>query len=230
MDSRLYSQRVRRLLLPLVAVAFSLSAVAQTPQQWRDSLATLNKQIAEHPQSTDLRLKKAALNIELSQWEYAIEEYGRVLQIDDKNLSAFYFRAYAHNQLRHYHMAQADYESFLAIMPRHFSAQLGLAMTKRKMGKTIETQDELNRLVEMYPDSAMAFAARASFEQEQRQYDLSLYDWDQALRLSPDNVEYRLSKYTVLWAMRRYDEARRLYESLAKSGVSVDLLKRLQSQ
>lgn len=194
---------------------------ARSPKaNWRDSLTVLNRQIAQQPQSTDLRLKKAAVNIELEQWEYAVEEYGRVLELDAENLSALYFRAYAYNHLHRYDMARADYEHFLHIMPRNFDAQLGLAMTKRNLGKVLETQDELNRLVEMYPDSALAFAARAGYEAEREQYDLALFDWDEALRLQPGNQDYMVSKCCVLWAMKRYDEARRLQDDLVKAGIS----------
>ena len=203
-------------------------ASAQTQQQWRDSLAVLNRMIAAAPQSTDLRLRKAAVNIELDQWEYAVEEYGRVLELDAKNLSALYFRAYAYNHLRRYNLALADYEHFLRLMPRHFDAQLGLAMTKRNMGKVMETQDALNQLVEMYPDSALSYAARAAYEQEQQQYDLALYDWDEALRLQPGHVDFLLSKYAVLWVLRRYDEARRLGQDLMAHGVPRATLEQLQ--
>lgn len=206
------------------------AASAQTPQQWRDSLAVLNRMIAAAPQSTDLRLKKAAVNIELDQWDYAVEEYGRVLELDAQNLSALYFRAYAYNHLRRYNLALADYEHFLHLVPRHFDAQLGLAMTKRNMGKALETQDVLNQLVEMYPDSALSYAARAAYEQEQQQYDLALFDWDEALRLAPDNRDYQLAKYATLWAMRRYDEARRLGDELLSRGVPRAVLQQVTAK
>ena len=210
----------RPLVLSFIIFHLSFSpAGAQSPREWRDSLAVLNKMIAAQPQSTDLRLKKAAVNIELQQWEYAVEEYGRVLELDSKNPAALYFRAYCYNHLRRYDMARADYERFLQIVPRHFDAQLGLAMTKRYLGKTLETQDELNRLVALYPDSALAYAARADFEQEQKQYDLALYDWDEALRLRPGQQDFLLSKYNVLWSMKRYDEARHLQDELLKAGM-----------
>lgn len=219
---------MRRPFLLFVATLLSVASFSQTMQEWRDSLAVLNRQISLNPSSTDLRLRKAAVNIELSQWEYAIEEYGRVLELDARNLSALYFRAYAYNQLRQYDMARADYEHFLSIMPRHFDAQLGLAMTKRNLGRKMETHDDLNRLVEMFPDSALAYAARAGFEQEQEQYDAALFDWDEAIRLQPHRLEFQVSKYSVLWALRRYDEARRLADTLVKQGVPLSALERLQ--
>ena len=223
-------RRIGRLLgLSLVFCHLSFSsALAQSSSSWRDSLAVLNKAITANPQSTDLRLRKAAVNIELQQWDYAIEEYGRVLGIDANNLPALYYRAFAHNHLRHYDMARADYERFLQLLPRHFEARLGLAMTLRRQGKTRDVTDELNRLVQMFPDSAVAYAVRADFEKEQAQYDLALYDWDEALRLANGRQEYQLGKYGVLWAMRRYDEARRLGEQLLEAGVPNATLKQLQ--
>ncbi len=221
---------MKRIACLLGVLTISLAISAQKPQEWRDSLSVLNRMISVNPHSTDLRLRKAAVNIELNQWEYAAEEYGRVLEIDPDNLSAHYFRAYVYNRLRRYDLALYDYEQFLHTVPRHFDAQLGLAMTKRYLGKTLEAQDDLNKLVEMFPDSAMAYAARASFEQEQQQLDVALYDWDKAISLQPGNQEFLLSKYAVLWALRRYDEARRLGEKLVSSGVPRATLDLLQQQ
>ena len=71
------------LLLTVIATtATTATTAAQTAQQWRDSLTVLNRMIDHRPHSTDLRLKKAAVNIQLGQWDYAVEEYGRVLAID----------------------------------------------------------------------------------------------------------------------------------------------------
>jgi len=196
---------------------------AQTP--WRDSLEILNKQIRQTPNSTDLRLKKAAVNIEMGQWEYAIEEYSRVLEIEPEHLSALYFRAYAYNYLRRYDLAKYDYESFLAKMPRHFEAQLGLAMVKRNMGKASETMDDLNQLVQMFPDSALAYAARAGYEVEQCQYELAVYDWDEALRIVPDNIEFYVSKANALLCLKRKKDAKKTLEAAVKKGASRTALK-----
>ena len=46
--------------------------LAQSQQSWRQRLDSLNREIDRQPESTDLRLKKAAVNIELGQWDYAV--------------------------------------------------------------------------------------------------------------------------------------------------------------
>lgn len=209
----------RALLFTLILLLSPSAIQAQTPQQWRDSLAVLNKQIRRFPNSTDLRLKKAAVNIELNQWDYAIEEYARVLSIDPKNLAALYYRAYAHSQLKHYDQAKYDYETFLSIVPRNFDAQIGLAMVKRKMGRKTDALEELNRLVEMYPDSALSYVARAGYEAELGQYEVSLYDWDEAIKRSPLNPDFVVSKVEVLLAQKRNAEAREELEKAVRRGI-----------
>ena len=216
---------MRKLLLSAMLALLSLSASAQTRQEWRDSLTRLNDSIRLKPYDTDLRLRKAAVNIELEQWDYAAEEYGRVLRIDPKNLAALYYRAYVNTTLRRYDLAKSDYETFLTIVPKHFEAQLGLAMIKRKLEHSADALDELNRLVQAFPDSALSYAARAGYEAELKQYDLALYDWDEALKRAPRNKEYQVSKVDVLIAMKHYDEAWRLLEQLMRQGVPKAALK-----
>ena len=215
-----------RLFLVIISMMVSLATFAQSSSQaWRDSLQVLNKAISLEPRNTDLRLKKAAVNIELGQWEYAIEEYGRVLALDQKNLAAFYFRAYAHTNQRHYDLAKNDYESFLAIVPKHFEAQLGLAMVKRALGRKTDTIDELNRLVQQFPDSAKAYAARAAYETELKQFELALFDWEEAMKREPRNLEFLVSRVDVLLTLKRHEEAWALLNDALRRGVPRAALK-----
>ena len=181
----------------------AVAGKAQTAQQWRDSLTVLNRMIEQQPRSTDLRLRKAAVNIELEQWEYAVEEYGRVLAIDDSNPAALYFRAYANVHLRQYTLARADYEKLLTLLPLHMEARLGLASVYERMARWRNATDEYNLLVEMFPDSAVCYAARAAFEMSRNQYELALFDWEEAVRRSPDNTAYRVSLAEVRRKLKR---------------------------
>ena len=176
----------------------AVCAQAQTPQQWRDSVSTLMEQIRQNPGNTGLRLLKAEANINLQQWDYAVAEYGNVLRLDERNLAALFFRAFCHTQLRHYDLAKVDYESFIAIHPQHLEAHLGLAHTLQKLGRKADTMDELNRIVQLFPDSADAYAARAAYETEQKQYDVAVYDWDEAIRRRPESLALVVSKVDAL--------------------------------
>ena len=194
-------------------------------QMWRDSLSTLNRAIRLNPKSTDLRLKKAAVNIELGQWDYAAEEYTEVLKLDNHNLAALYYRAYANMNRRQYGLAKADYEAFLAISPLHLEARMGLATVCQRMGRTTDARDEYNRLVEMFPDSALAYAARATFETSQQSYELAAYDWDKAVSLDPLNEGYVASLADALLALGQRREAHRALEAAIRRGIPRSRLK-----
>lgn len=204
----------------LIALLLTVSvAQAQTRQQWRDSLETLTEQLRRTPADIDLRLRKAEANINLEQWDYALAEYGKILHADEQNLAALYFRAYVHTQQHHYDLAKVDYETFLGLQPRHFEARLGLAQVVLKMGRRTEATDQLNLLVEQFPDSATAYAARAAFETEQKQYDVALYDWDEAIRRQPRNADFVVSKVDILIRQNHYAEARAELNQAIRRGI-----------
>ncbi len=205
-------------------------ASAQTPQQWRDSVSTLIEAIRKDPQNIDLRLKKAEANISLQQWQYAVDEYGYVLRIDGKNLAALYFRAYCNNQLRRYDMAKYDYENFLAIMPEHYEARLGLAHVLQKLNRKVDTMNELNSIIQMFPDSAGAYASRAVFESEQGLYDAALFDWDEAISRKPSNSGFVVSKVDLLLRLGKKKEAREALDAHVEQGTPRGALKEWYDQ
>lgn len=213
-------------LFIFVFFSLSLSTVsAQTRQQWRDSLETLSTSLKKDPGNIDLRLRKAEADIQLEQWDYALAEYGRILRDDEKNLAALFFRAYVHERQKHYDQAKVDYDAFLAIEPVHLEARLGLAHVLQKMGRRQDATDELNRIVQMFPDSADAYAARAAYETELQQFDLALFDWGEAIRRRPENVGFVISKVDVLLRLGRRGEAKECLDQLVRQGTPRGSLK-----
>ena len=205
-------------------------AQSPTPHEWRDSVSTLIEAIRLNPRDVDLRLKKAEANINLQQWDYAVAEYGDVLRIDPQNLAAYFFRAYCQDQLHHYDLARIDYEAFLTIQPEHFEAHLGLAHVLQKMGRKADTLDELNRIVQLFPDSADAYAARAAYETEQKMYDVAVYDWDEAIMRRPNKIAFVVSKVEILLRQGRRKEAREALDAAVRRGTPRGALKEWYDQ
>ena len=209
---------------------FSLSpAAAQvkvaTPN-WRDSLTVLNKEIARAAAwSTDLHLRKAAVNLELQQWEYAAEEYALVLQHEPRNLAALFYRAYANSHLRRYNLSRDDYEDFLKMVPRHLEARLGLAYVYQQLSRRTDAMNQLNRVVEQYPDSAVGYAARATLERDMLQHEAALYDWQEALRREPQNTGYVASYVDLLLQQGRKNDARQALDAAVRRGTPRGLLR-----
>ena len=222
MDCRLY----RKSLVLFVAILSQQLVLAQTSdsQQWRDSLKVLNKQIATSTWSTDLHLRKAAVNLELKQWQYAVDEYAQVLQHEPKNPAALFYRAYANTHLRRFDLARNDLSDLLGYLPRHFEARLSLAVVLQQLGRKQDALDELNQTIELHGDSAVAYAARANLERQMKLDDVALYDWQRAEQLAPNDPTYVVSHVDLLLVLERREEARRVLDAAVKRGIPKGML------
>ena len=106
----------------------------------------------------------------------------------------------------------------LTVVPGNFEAQLGLALLNQKDKHYREAMDGINILVEAFPDSAVAYAARAGMEKERKMYDIAVYDFDKAISIEPDNQDYKLNKIDALILAGRKEEAERCLNELVKAG------------
>ena len=221
----------RTFLVMALSLLLRLPSLAQEDRKaLRDSLKLAMEQLSYHPDSVDLRLRKAAWNMQLGEWQYAKDEYDRVINHHPDNLAARYYRAYANTQLRRYNFARLDYETVLRVVPGNFDARLGLALLNQKDHHYTEAMDGVNMLVSTYPDSATAWAARAGIEKERDMKELAAYDYGEALRREPDNRDWLLARADLLIALRRYDEARKDLDRLIVLGVSRGQLRDMYRQ
>jgi hypothetical protein len=222
MDCRLYQKGI---VLAIGCWLVAIGMQAQTNVQWRDSLDVINQKIATSPYSTDLHLRKAAINLELQQWEFAVDEYKTILRHDESNLTALFYRAYAYTHLRRYDLAKNDYNDILLKVPTHLEARLGLSYVYQLMGKRNDALDLLNIVVEQHPDSIAGYVARASLETDMQRYETALYDWEEVMKRDPENTDYHLSYVDVLIRLGRNEAARRELDKLASRGVNRGILR-----
>ena len=198
---------------------FALGVSAQSKQQLREELKEAADALSFHSDSLDLRLKKAALNMQLEQWEYAKDEYDYVIKRDPYNVAGLYYRAYANEKLGRLAFARADYEAVLRVVPTHFEARLGLALVNQKARRFTEAMDQINQLVESNPASVLPIVARANMERERKMYSLAEYDFTRAMEMEPDNTDHLLNRADVRLLMGNYEEARQDLDLLVKKGI-----------
>ena len=102
---------------------------------------------------------------------------------------------------------------------------MGLALLNEKDKHFTEAFDGINRLIAQYPDSAVAYAARANMERERKMYEPAEYDYTEALKRVPDNQDYRLSRAYVRIQLRKKEAALSDLDYLVGLGVSKVALK-----
>lgn len=177
-----------RKIFVFFAFVISLSAGAQTLQQWKDSISVLTKKIELNPKSLELRMRKAECNIALEQWQYALDEYSNILDLHPTHIGALYFRAFVNQKLHRYSFARADYEQVLKYEPDHKSALTGLILTKIEEQRLQEAYDQANHLVELYKDDAASYAVRAQVEEAMGKLSLAIDDISSAIDITAKNL------------------------------------------
>ncbi len=210
---------MKRILLLIFSVMSIIHVEAQRPQWMIDSLSAAKAELAQHPDSVDLMLKKAAWNLQLGDWDYAKIEYDKVLYRQPGNPAALYYRAFVNTKLGRYNFARLDYTNLLTIVPGNFEAQLGLALLNDMDHHTTEAMDQINVLIEQFPDSALAYAARAGMEEGRDQLLLAEYDYTQAIIRDPNNTDYILSRINVYIEEKKYSLAKRDLDILVQKGI-----------
>ena len=208
----------------LLFIIFYLLFSPAGAQNWRDTLTVLNKQIAQSKWSTDLHLRKANANLQLKQWQYAVDEYVMVLQHEPRNPAALFYRAYAYTHLRRFDLARNDLNDLLLVLPHHFEARLSLAVVLQQLGRKQEALDQLGQAIQQYPDSAVVYAARANLERDMKQDEAALYDWQKAEELSPKDPTFVVSHVDLLLVLERRKEARKVLDAAVKRGIPRGML------
>ena len=203
----------------IIALLYATYTSAQTYEQLCDSLEAATKMLRKSPESIDLRLRKASWNIMLEQWAYAKEEYDRILFRDSTNVAALYYRAYTNERLHRYKFARKDYESMLTIVPGNFNGLLGLALLNQKDMHYTEAMNNINQLVQLYPDSAVAYAARAGMEVERKMYELADYDFTEAIKRDNKNADYYISRADVRILLGNVRKAREDLDMAVRLGM-----------
>ena len=214
----------------MATTLLSMTMQAQTPQDLRDSLSKATDELAYHPDSISLRLKKAGWNIRLQQWEYAKDDLDKVLYQNPKNIAGLFYRAFVNDKLMRFNFARLDYQNLLVLIPGNFEAQLGLSLLNEKDKHYTEAYDGINMLVEQYPDSAEAWAARAGIEKERNMLETAVYDYSKAHELDSKNIDYITNMLDIHITLKEPEAALDDMTKLEKLGVKPGALREFRDR
>lgn len=224
---------MKRIIIIVTLLLLIRVVNAQTQQEWRDSVSVLSTMIEQNPRNVTLRLRKAAANIELGQWQYALDEYTNVLELDAGNLNALYYRGYVNQHMGRLSFARKDYEDVLSHEPLNLHAFIGLIYVNLDDNRQGQALYDANRLVEAYPNKAEALAVRADVEKTMNMIDAAIEDIENAIKIEDvivrkkypstidDNItSYQLTAFSLYMKKTQKEKARAALDYLVENGVS----------
>jgi tetratricopeptide (TPR) repeat protein/serine/threonine protein kinase len=136
----------------------------------------------------------------LHDYDKAIEDFDRAIQLDRQRTSAWLGRALVHLQRKEWQAAIQDYTQVLqretekAKTPEMAIIWYQRGFAHARLGQWKHAVDDHSRALSLDPDNADAWIDRAGVYRESRQYENAVADYSEAIKRKPQDAE--------LWAVR----------------------------
>lgn len=150
-------------------------------------------------------------------YEGAIADYDKSIDLDDQNADAFNERGLAKYGLQNYQAALSDYDQALTLDDRHSNAYGNRGLTKHALKDYQGAIEDYNQSIRLNPQYAYVYHNRGVSKYNLKDWQGALSDYDQALRIDPkreDTLRHRGRTHYDLGKLRAaladYDEAIRL--------------------
>lgn len=205
------------------------AAMANDPQVL---IKTCDKMLETAPHNVEVRLRRAALYQWLGADDKALSDYNIILEDVPNHEEALLFRADIYRKKRDFRNARSDYERLIRLRPDNLNACLGLVITNDADGRPKEAMDQINTLVEAWPEEPLVYLVRGEMFMKRAVYPLALMDFDESIRLDPQNPDAYISRGLYYKRRRKTSKAREDFQSAVALGADADyvysLLKELR--
>jgi len=181
------------------------------------------------------------------QWRCAVEEYNKVIDLDENSPRAYSGRGFSHQELGQYQLAVDDYDRAIGLAPTaRLYGNRGHCLTS--LGHHLRAINDYDEAIKLDVNLARAYAERALSYRELGEYKQAIEDYDQVIRLEPtaslytgrglsyqELGEFRLAiddfneavKLEPLTARQLYGNRGRCYGSLGDHQRAIDDYNRL---
>lgn len=157
-------------------------------------LALRDYRLAEaiDPTSTVISFNIANVLILLNRDDEAMLSLGQTLKAEPRNAGAIKMRGYVHARAGRLDAALEDYEAAVRLSPEDADAILGVALTQSHLGRYDAALATTEKAVRLDPENPDGFDMRGWIRAVHgRDLPLAIADVETAVRMAPDNAEYR---------------------------------------
>ncbi len=121
------------------------------------------------------------------QYQNAIADYSKAIELDSDNPSYYYYRAQAKVKLGQHEVAIVDYDKAIDLNPG-LSYYFDRAQAKVELGQYKNAIADFDKAIDLSPDSSNYYYFRARAKEELAQYENAIADYNEALRIEPNNA------------------------------------------
>ena len=143
----------------------------------------------------------------LEQYEKAIADYSKAIEIDPKYTLAYINRGLAYANLKQYDKAIADYSQAIKLDPKDPGAYNNRGLAYSNIKQYDKAIADYNQAILLDPKYSGAYNNRGNIYLELKQYDKAIADYNQAILLDPKLTQAYNGRGVVYYNLKQYDKA-----------------------
>jgi len=158
------------------------------------------------PDDRDLPLIAGHVSADRREYQAAVQEFTRALEIDPKMAVGYMNRGYVYNDLRLATKAEQDFRKALELNPKYGEAHLGLAYALLQLRRSTAALKEAEVASRLLPESESLHLVKAEGYRQRIMLTAAEGEYRHALKLNPNalstylalaDVQYRAHKYAA---------------------------------
>ena len=156
--------------------------------------------------SAEAYSKRALLYYTTGQYDQAISEYTKAIELNPKNAMTYYYRGNAYRAKDQYKEAVSDYTKVLELNPTSAEAYHNRAMMYYKQGQPKPAISDFTKAIEINPRLMQAYCNRGAAYIAEGLYDQAISDCTKAIEMDSRYAEAYFNRGAAYIAKRLYDE------------------------
>jgi tetratricopeptide (TPR) repeat protein len=172
-----------------------------------EPVSTVKKVLDKVLPLSESHVNKGVDYVENGQYENAIAEFDKAIQLDPGLADAYYNRGTVYVTLDQLELGIEDLEKATQLAPDDSEAHGNLGMAYARLGEFLMAVERLDIAIQLDPDFANHYKSRALFYAASGKYQLAIQDFDSAIRLVPEYANYYYNRGQI------YDELGQLSEA-----------------
>jgi len=143
----------------------------------------------------------------LSQYEQAIADFDRAIQLDPQDAKAYSNRGAAYADLGQYEQAIADFDQAIQINPQYAEVYTNRGAAYAGLGQYEQAITDYDRAIQLDPQYAEAYYNRGVAYADLSRYEQAIADYDRAIQINPQDAEAYYNRGVAHYKLGQYEEA-----------------------
>jgi tetratricopeptide (TPR) repeat protein len=179
----------------------------QASQPWANSLVPrIQQRVLTRFEKEGIKIRGLGYE-EKGQYDEAISNYTKALEINPRDAEAYYNRGVVYNRKGQYDEAISDFTKALEINARDADAYYNRGIVHNRKSQYNEAISDFSKALEINPRYADAYYNRGIAYNKKGQYDQAISDYNKALEINPRFAEAYKSRGSTYDDKGQYDEA-----------------------